>query len=487
MKRPTSKLLTALAAASIVGAVGSTSVHFSFQSSPMDYELSANVVPGEFCDPNSPLSFSGYFGVNGSKYDRKSTKHYFYWLFERRSTSLLPANDTNITVNGDTPLIIWLQGGPGCSSLLGLLEEGGPCLLNKDGTSTRVNPYSWTEVAHVLYLDQPAMAGYSYGDGNDVDDRMIAEDAYYFLQSFYKSEQGSKYKDAPLILAGISFAGHYIPSIAHRIWKGNKRCGGDLLHLPLSGLAIGNGWYDGEVQVPSYPEMLFHNPQGIKLVNETEYEQLKIKAAACARDIHKCKTEKDLVQRKFVCQKASECDNKMSDPVDRQKLSVYDIKQPCDSDKDPLCDPMKEPLTSFLNCPSTKDVLGVPTHVTWQECTDSVSDKWTDMDQYADVTPYLSEMLNNDIPVLIYSGDRDFLCNYIGNRAVALKLEWKHGDDFRAAKDYDWNNGGGIMRSSHGLGFLQVHDAGHEATAYQPEQTLKMITQFLNGEGFARV
>ncbi|KAL7531172.1 hypothetical protein ACHAWF_003661 [Thalassiosira exigua] len=328
MKRPVPMLLAALAATSAAGAVGSDDVRsFSFQSSAMDYELSFNDVPGEFCDPNSPLSRSGYFDVNGSKYDRKSTKHYFYWFFERRATSLLPANETTRGGNGEIPFVVWMNGGPGCSSLLGLLQENGPCLINNDST-TRINPYSWTEASHVLFLDQPAKAGYSYGEGNDINEDMIAEDAYFFLQSFFKSEEGTKYRDLPLILTGESFAGHYIPAIARRIWKGNKKRRGDLLHLPLSGLAIGNGYFNVEEQIASYPEMTFHNPLGLKLVNETEYEQMKMIATACARDSHKCKSEPNRVERKFVCQKADECETRLLDPLYRQNISYYDITQP---------------------------------------------------------------------------------------------------------------------------------------------------------------
>ena len=69
--------------------------------------------------------------------------------------------------DGETPLIIWLTGGPGCSSSLALLTENGPCSVESDGASTKVNPYSWTERGHVLWMDQPADVGYSFGQGND--------------------------------------------------------------------------------------------------------------------------------------------------------------------------------------------------------------------------------------------------------------------------------------------------------------------------------
>jgi len=182
---------------------GASHIHnFSFQSG-INYELSANIVQEEFCDPNSPSSLSGYFGVEGSKYDTKSSKHYFYWFFERRTNSLLPEDEQPPTVvEKDIPFVIWLNGGPGCSSLLGLLQENGPCLVNDDGQSTTSNPYSWTEAAHVLFLDQPANVGYSYGEGNDINEEMIAEGAYYFLQSFFPKRRGGGIQRPSVVFDG---------------------------------------------------------------------------------------------------------------------------------------------------------------------------------------------------------------------------------------------------------------------------------------------
>ena len=110
---------------------------------------------------------------------------------------------------------MWLTGGPGCSSTLALLTENGPCKVNEDGTGTIKNDFSWTESAHVLWLDQPAGVGFSYGSETDTNEQMVAEDAYYFLQAFFQTYP--QYQENPLFIVGESYGGHYAPAIAHRL------------------------------------------------------------------------------------------------------------------------------------------------------------------------------------------------------------------------------------------------------------------------------
>ena len=80
--------------------------------------------------------------------------------------------------------------------------------------------------------------------------------------------------------------------------------------------------------------------------------------------------------------------------------------------------------------------------------------------------------------------DVDFICNYLGNRAWTLNLDWSHNAEFNAAEEKDWNNGAGLARTANGLTFLQVYDAGHMVPTDQPENALTMILTFLNGEAF---
>lgn len=523
------KLAWWIYAAQLLTAAFATVVkNFAFQSSSSSriddeiayYELSTNVVPGEFCDPNS-LSLSGYFGVDGSKYDNVHKrggigsigKHYFFWMFERRpnnnnsvrllsnaqksentaksqksdnshksdKSSKADQGRSRTSIDDKIPFVVWLNGGPGCSSLLGLLTENGPCLVNSNGNSTTPNPYSWNEVAHVLYLDQPAKVGYSYGNANDDNDDMVAGDAYYFLQSFFQSKEGAKYRDSPLYLTGESYAGHYIPAIAHRIYEGNKKLGKDLLHLPLSGLAIGNGFYDMELQMKSFPEMAYNNPHNLKIVTKQEYEKMKQAASTCSQAAHTCKHEMNEFLKGLDCQLASSCEEQFFPPLLDRNISIYNIKQPCIGD---LCTD-DIPITTFLNLDTTKSTLGVPDVVTWETCDDYVNVIWSDIDRVANFAKYLPEVLDEmKLPVLIYAGDLDYICNFIGNKEIALTLEWDHKDEFNKADDHDWNNGGGMARTFDRLTYLQVYDAGHMVPTDQPKQALDMITHFLNGDTF---
>ncbi|GMF34034.1 unnamed protein product [Phytophthora lilii] len=103
----------------------------------------------------------------------KNDDHYFYWFFE--------ANHNASTA----PLVIWLTGGPGGSSLLALFNENGPCRIQSDLT-TKVHPYSWTYEANMIWLDQPTSVGFSYssGDDHDYNEKDVSENLYWFLQGF---------------------------------------------------------------------------------------------------------------------------------------------------------------------------------------------------------------------------------------------------------------------------------------------------------------
>ena len=105
--------------------------------------------------------YSGYLEAGKSK-----KFHYMFNLAEEN--------------HEEKPLVLWLNGGPGCSSLDGWSVENGPMFLNTDGTFT-MNNYSWNKAANMLYIESPGEVGYSYINSEldediKVDDDIVAKD-----------------------------------------------------------------------------------------------------------------------------------------------------------------------------------------------------------------------------------------------------------------------------------------------------------------------
>lgn len=434
------------------------------------------------CDGSSK-SISGYMDIKGSKYDEKGDKHLFFWMFEKR-----PTDDEEVVEDDEIPFVVWLTGGPGCSSTLALLTENGPCSVNTDGASTSVNPYSWNEAAHVLWLDQPAGVGFSYGEDNDKNEDMVAEDAYYFLQAFFQTYPQYARKDPFLYIVGESYGGHYAPAIAHRVWQGNTafQQDGTTVQLPLGGLGIGNGLTNPEIQYAYYPDMVYNNSHGIKVVDESTYEAMKTVVPKCQALIHQCNAG-DSTLDAFACQTAFVvCNMGLTSPYQMTGLNPYDIRKKCEVP--PLCYDFSH-VNKWLNADSTMQALGVDTnHVhRWESCNFGINGKFHS-DWMHDFSPFVKDLLDKaNVPVLIYAGDVDFICNYLGNQAWTLQMPWTGQDGFQKATPADWK-GQGLARvnpDDKKLTFLQVYDAGHMVPADQPKVALDMIATFLKGESFA--
>ena len=189
-----------------------------------------------FCLPaaHSPTlpAFSSYVTV-----DDEAGRALFYVFTE---SSGAPSTD---------PLVLWLNGGPGCSSLGGgFLSELGPFYPTPHGQNLVKNDFAWNAVANIIFLESPAFVGFSYSNSTDdarVGDRRTAEDSLEFLLRWL--ERFPQYKGRPLWLAGESYAGHYIPNLAVEIVNHNKEAAGasaDGQALNFQGFLVGNAWTD---------------------------------------------------------------------------------------------------------------------------------------------------------------------------------------------------------------------------------------------------
>jgi cathepsin A (carboxypeptidase C) len=422
------------------------------------------------CDPGVK-QMSGYFDI-----DADTDKHYFYWAFEAK-------------VNPETaPVILWMTGGPGCSSGLAVLAENGPCHMNETTGQLYKNPHSWNNIATVIYIDQPAGVGYSYADkaGYDHNETEVGNDLYKFMEAFYK--QNPKFMNNDFFVYGESYGGHYAPATAHRIWQGNQAKEGPI--IPLKGLSIGNGMTMPSIQFQYYSHLSYQwckTVKGAPCISEQAYNGMVQATPQCVELAKKCQNAP--LENKECATAMDFCSSTQMGPFEQSGLNVYDIRIPC---KVPgLCYNFTA-TTNWFNSAAVKTALGARPQSVWATCDMKVNSMFGEdwMRQFETEIP---DLLASNIRVLIYAGDVDFICNWLGNKAWTLSMPWAQQPQFAAAQDLPWYvnelPAGRFRTVSKGstnmlFTFLQVHGAGHMVPMNQPERALLMVKHFITDTPF---
>lgn len=223
---------------------------------------------------SSPRCMSG----SDNTEDKNTTTNTFFWFFEARNN---PDN---------APLVIWLNGGPGCSSMVGLFQENGPChFTSTNATEPELNPNSWNEYANMLYVDQPAGVGFSYGD--QPSSTVAAAPYFYeFMQAFL--ERFPEFINRRVGLFSESYGGRYAPEFASYILKKNDEADGDPepenKRINLEVLGINNGWIDPALQHKTYPTYSHDNPYVSLIDEETRDDVLEWYDSSCKPKLDKC-------------------------------------------------------------------------------------------------------------------------------------------------------------------------------------------------------
>ena len=410
-----------------------------------------------------PGATSGYTG-----YLNSGSKHFYFAYFESRSR---PEDD---------PLILWLNGGPGCSSMTGLFMELGPCIVNDDGESARENPNSWINAASVFFLDQPIGVGFSYSSnasyhGGEGGTFAASEDIYAFMKLWYTAFPEAK--SLPFSIAGESYGGHYIPVFAEHINEMNKISTLDD-QIPLESVLIGNGIFSDYKQASSAYDIPCTNVTGIGPLFDAETcSKMSNSVGRCEFLQSACHDYPD----PLVCETARDyCGQTLELPYFKSGLNYYDISKPCEGY---LCYPIMNSITKYLRNDKVRDAFGVDKKAPkFEGCNNEVGREFAKVNDYIiDTRTYVAALLHSGIRVLIYVGTYDWICNFVGNERVFGSLEWKGLADFRYQQENNkqiWS--GGLWWESGLLRYARVNGAGHMVPWDKPVEALHLFKSWLD-------
>ncbi|KAI0736660.1 peptidase S10 serine carboxypeptidase [Fomitopsis betulina] len=405
-----------------------------------------------FCDPSVNV-YTGYLDVD------YGAKHLFFYFFESRRSPILD------------DVMMWINGGPGCSSSMGLLMELGPCQIDMEGVSpngTTWNPYSWSAEANIFFLDQPVGVGFSYAEyGETVETtEEAARNVHAFITIFF--ETFTEFSGRPLHLAGESYAGKYLPVFASYIHDQNRimnAAGRDVINL--QSVLIGNGITDISTLYPGRYEIECGTAAlDVPFQTVNTCVRMKMALPRCQKAMHdNCIDQFDVIG----CNAAVNfCDSELSTGLWASGRNPYDISkasvtQPC---KGTLCYPENTAIASLLNNPSTRTLLGVTSPHNFTACSAAVSAGFrTHLDKWGmPAEAHVAGLLARGVRVLLYAGTFDWQCNWVANRMWVDKLAWGRAGEWGRGEWREWEVAGraaGETKTAGPLTFATVRGAGH--------------------------
>ncbi|KAJ3143930.1 hypothetical protein HK101_002942 [Irineochytrium annulatum] len=377
-------------------------------------------------------------------------------------------------------LVIWLNGGPGCSSLFGSFGENGPVHVEDDG-SLKANPYSWHRLANMLYVEQPAGTGFSFttAPAEAMNELQIAADFYIFLNGFY--EAFPETKSYELFITGESYAGFYIPYISAELLA--KKSLTDGTPINFAGVAIGNGLISRVQQGGGTVEALINDrdffwDSGLLDKNTTDLALMNNVIAECSKmpvddwcDMYNVTTTILLEKTPDIC------------------IDAYNVKHDCaDLDK------KEHNLSIYLNTPAVRQALHVTPEIiqatgddtAWGLCSNAVGIRVTKGD-YGQKIPFtetvIPKLVEAGLPVYLINGDLDYVLHYVAYERAIGNMTWNGETGFGpAAPLQPWKVNGsqlGLRTHARGLTYYRAFESGHMIPLDQPASAFHILRDLL--------
>ncbi|KAF2713762.1 peptidase S10, serine carboxypeptidase [Pleomassaria siparia CBS 279.74] len=433
--------------------------------------------------------YSGYISLD-------EHTNMFFWFFEAREKP------------SEKPLTLWLNGGPGSDSMIGLFQELGPCNITED-LKSQWNPYAWNEESNMLFLSQPIGVGFSYettrtnangryslvNSTTTNTSHAAAVGAWHILQTFLdlSPQLDPDISNFTFNLWTESYGGHYGPAFYNYFYKQNEliRSGNVTgVELTMDTLGIINGLIDEDIQAPYYPEFATNNTYGIKAITDEAYTKAKVAyntTNGCHERLVACKnTDRTSVAGQKICSGAiSYCRSYVEYPYyNAGNAGVYDIRHPYSDPTPP------EYFIDYLNLASTQEALGVNINYTSTNA-GTVYTGFTNTGDWAypDFLADLEEIIGWGVRVALVYGDADYICNWFGGEAVALATKWVGQEEFVRQEYSPFSVNGteyGQVKEVDNFSFTRIYEAGHEVPYYQPEASLELFKRIIGKQPIAQ-
>ena len=355
-----------------------------------------------------------------------------------------------------------------------MFSEMGPYAVASDGSTLVRREASWNTDYGMIFIDNPVGAGYSYTEtetGYCTNTKVeVSSQLFELMQQFYQvfPEQ----LENELIITGESYAGHYVPGLAYKILQENNK--GERVRLPLTALAIGDGWVDPYTQLGAYPDMLFNI--GVASAGEKRVFQDYITRT----------------QRFIEAGQMADAFNVWDEMIngDIYPYPNYYHNVTGSNDYDNFMD-TNEPdelgyYYPFVTAPNTRKGIhaGGAVYNDGSACEMNLVSDF--MVSFKDE---VSELLEN-YKVLIYSGQLDVIIGAALTEAMVPTIPWSGRAQFLAQDKVVWrvspqdSEVAGYVKQYANLTQAVVRGAGHLVPFDQPERALNMLDKWIKGEPF---
>jgi carboxypeptidase C (cathepsin A) len=401
---------------------------------------SINTIPSYTGTPTLIPSWTGYLQVRPSP----DNAHVWYWFFPSLND---PTKD---------PLIIWLSGGPGCSSMIALFAENGPYRADS-ANSISFNQNTWIQRSSVLYLDQVIGSGLSFTSGlkPNSTSTVVGDIGTALVEFFTLFPQ---FKQSDLYMAGDSYSGKFIPSYFETFNFTTSS-------FNFKGVLLGNPSFDPIRQYSIYADLGYTSG----IVDYRNRVEMNILYSQCIKDVQ---------SGNYKAAHNTSCT-----PIIFDKLVGINGLSPFDTREVSTTQNYFDSIATYLNRVDVRVALSVNTlSSNYVNCDDTTFQNFIP-DMFQGVSNGSLPNMISGMRVLLYSAQFDLRVGVLGTVEYLRYMNWSGRSVFNSMKQTLFSSGDGAVvgqfKSYLGLTHMTIYGASHIAPRTAALATLTMVSRFI--------